>query len=346
MARTPITAFLALSASALALLLPSPASAQYGGTVGWPPSGGWGAPAPQPTGYMPSSSSRQPSSDIEIGTLYVASAAYGVGAGVWLDAELGIKDPALAFITPAILGVGGPVGVYFLDQPKMPRGIPGAISAGLTLGALEGMHIWMYQYAQAKSEDAWGSLAFSRSLFFGSTLGGAAGAALGYLQEPSPKLSLFVGSGGLWGSAIGSMFGYGVSSGENYGERNDALALGNLVGFNVGMLAAGGLSAAWIPGYKQLTYMWVGAGVGFVGTLPIYLFYAGGDRPARRGLIAQGLGTTLGIAAGGIFTFYDPDWVIGDNQTDPSKQRYASVEGVAPMAIPGGLGLQMTGILF
>lgn len=355
MPRTSPRTSLALSllsvlAGLAATLVARPAAAQYGGGVGWTPNGGmtWGNPQPQPQPYYgaPPSNQRASSSDVEIGTLYVAAASYGVGAGIWFDVEVGVKDPGLAFIAPAILGVGGPVGVYFMDQPKMARGVPGAISAGIALGALEGLNIWTYQYAQAKSSDEWGGKGLARSLFLGSTVGGAGGAALGFLQQPSPKLSLFVGSGSLWGSAIGSMFGYGVSSGESYGDRNDALFLGNLIGYNVGMLAAGGLSAAWVPGYKQMTFMWIGAGVGFGATLPIYLFYIGGDNPARRGLIAQGIGTTLGIAAGGIFTFYDADWARDDSAPDPSKRRYASVSGVAPMALPGGVGLQMTGILF
>jgi len=353
MPRHGLRSFLALSLSVSSLLVAAPAAAQMGGGVGWNPATGtatWGNPQPQPYGYgtpQPQpTSGRQPSSDVEIGTLYVASAAYGVGAGIWFDAELGVKDPGLAFIAPAVLGVGGPVGVYFLDQPKMPRGVPAAISTGITLGALEGLNLWMYQYTQAKSADEWGGRGLARAMFLGSTLGGAGGAALGFLQEPSPKLSLFAGSGALWGGAIGSMFGYGASSGASYGDRNDALTLGNLIGFNVGLAAAGGLSAVWVPGYKQMTFMWVGAGVGFAATLPIYLFYIGNDNPTRRGLIAQGIGTTLGIAAGGIFTFYDPDWTIGDNNADPSKRRFASLTGVGPMPVQGGMGIQMTGFLF
>lgn len=339
------TTLVSLALAALPLLSSSPAAAQFGG--GWTPGGGgvtWGQ---QPVPYgapPPSTSSSRGSSDLEIGTLYVASAAYGAGLGVWFDVEAGIKDPGLAFIAPAVLGVGGPVGVYFLDQPKMNRGIPGAISAGITLGAGEGLNIWLYQFTQAKSADAWGGLGLARSVALGSTLGGIGGAAVGYLQEPSPKLSLFVGSGGLWGSLVGSMLGYGVSTGETYGDRNDSLMLGNLIGYNVGMAAAGGLSAAWVPGYKQLTFMWIGAGAGFAATLPIYIFYAGSDYPARRGLIAQAIGTTLGIAAGGVFTFYDPDWA--SEQVDPTRRRYATIEGVGPMAVPGGMGVQMTGFLF
>ncbi|RYE89359.1 MAG: hypothetical protein EOO75_11940, partial [Myxococcales bacterium] len=199
----------ALSTAALTLLAASPASAQLGGGFGWnPQTGGYGAPVgpqpyPGPTS-VPNSSGGQ-SSDLEIGTLYGASAAYGVGVGIWFDAEVGVKDPALAFIAPAVLGVGGPVGVYFLDQPHMRRGVPGAISAGLSLGAMEGANIWLFQFTRASSADAWGGRGLARSMVLGATVGGAGGAVLGFLQEPSPKLSLFVGSGGAWGSLIGSM---------------------------------------------------------------------------------------------------------------------------------------------
>lgn len=339
----------ALSTAALTLLAASPASAQFGGTFGWnPQSGGYGAPAgqqpyPGPTS-VPNSSGGQ-SSDLEIGTLYATAAAYGVGTGIWFDTEVGVKDPALAFIAPAVLGVGGPVGVYFLDQPHMRRGVPGAISAGLSLGAMEGANIWLFQFTRSSSADAWGGRGLARSMVLGATIGGAGGAVLGFTQEPSPKLSLFVGSGGAWGSLIGSMLGYGTSGGaDKYGTRNDAMFLGNLVGYNVGMLAAGGLSAAWVPGYKQLTFMWAGGAVGFAATLPIYAFYVGNGDNVRRGLIAQGIGTTLGIAAGAAFTFYDADWAMAD--PDPSQRRYAKMTGFGPMALPGGLGAQVSGLLF
>ena len=62
---------------------------------------------------------QQPSRErtsLEIGALYGVSAAYGVGMGVWLSAEVGIKDPALFLIAPAVLGVGAPVGVYLFDR--------------------------------------------------------------------------------------------------------------------------------------------------------------------------------------------------------------------------------------
>lgn len=339
---------LALSTLALSLLTAATAAAQPGVGIGWNSGSGgstWGTPAPTSTPL--SSNSSGASSNLEIGTLYVAAAAYGVGTGVWIDAEVPIKDPGLAFIAPAVLGVAAPVGVFFLDQPtRMPRGLPGSIAAGLTLGAGEGLNIYLFQYTRADADKEWAFRELARSSFIGATVGGGLGALVGYYQEPSPKHSLFLGSGAIWGSAIGTMFGFGASSGETFGQSNDSGMLGNLIGYNVGLGAAGALSGLWVPGYKQMAFMWMGAGLGFAATLPVYLFYAGGDYPARRGLIAQGIGTTLGIAAGGIFTMYDSDWIISDDKANPARPRFAQITGVGPMPLQGGMGAQLTGVLF
>jgi hypothetical protein len=309
---------------------------------------------PQPS----SSSSSRDSSDVEIATLYVTGAAYGVGTGIWLDAEAGISDPGLRFIAPAVLGVGAPIGVFFLDQPKLRRGVPAAISLGITLGGGAGFAIWSYQFTSTEkfadndpeqlNQKAWGFKELARSTWIGSTAGGAVGAVVGFLQEPSPKLSLFVGSGALWGAGVGSMFGYGASpdNGLGYAGNNESAALGGLIGYGAGIAASAGLSAVWLPGYKQQAFMWMGAGAGFAVTLPVYLFYAGSDAPAKRGLIVQGTGTLLGIAAGGIFTMYDPDWIISENTNGRGKTQIAQVTGISPMPLPGGMGAQLTGILF
>jgi hypothetical protein len=348
---------LAATLSSLTLLASATASAQYGGGVNWNPAAG-GQPVYQgPNGYgapvggpvVSSGGPSRDSSNLEIGFLYAAATAYGVGTGVWLDAELGIKDPGLRFIAPIVGGVGAPVGVFFLDQPKLPRGVPAAISTGMMIGAGEGFGIWSYQFVSSNSENSWGFKELARSTFIGSTLGAGAGAAIGFTQEPSPKLSLFLGSSVMWGSAVGTMFGFGASSKDsNYGKSNDSASLGGLIGFNAGLAAAAGLSAAWIPNYKQLAFMWMGAGLGFAATLPVYVFYAGNDDySAKRGMIVQGIGTTLGLAAGAIFTMYDQDWVVGlDDKGQRNQPAFVQLTGVGPMAVPGGMGAQLSGVLF
>src|SRR6478735_7711345 len=304
------------------------------------------APVPQPAlpatpqplppstpayGYVPPPSNQRSSSEITV--LYGTAAAYGVGVGVWVGAEAGIEDPGLFLIAPAILGVAAPVGVYLLDHPSLPRGMPAAIASGLVIGAGEGIGLASYQIVSRSSADAWGFRGLSRATAIGATLGGVGGFALGYLQEPSPKSSLFATSGVAWGAAIGAMFGYGASgAGLGYGLANDSAALGGLIGYNVGLAAAAGLSTVYIPSYRALSYMWIGAGIGAAASLPVYLLYVGEDRPpAKRGLVFSGTTTTLGIVAGAL--------LAGTGSESASSERspqFAHLDYILPMPTANG----------
>src|ERR1041384_1007323 len=246
---------------------------------------------------------------LEMGTLYGVSAAYGAGMGIWISTEVGFDDPALFLIPPALLGVAAPIGVYFFDRPKLKRGVPAAVAAGALIGAGEGLGVWGYQVVNAKEADEWGFRGLARAEAIGSTLGAAGGFALGYFQSPSPKSSLLLSSSVVWGTAVGSMFGYGAThSPQPYGISNDGAGLGGLIGFNVGLAAAAGLSTVYVPTYKSLAAMWLGGGNGFAASLPVYLLYAkDGGPPAKRGLIFSGVATTLGIGAGALFTFGSDD---------------------------------------
>lgn len=279
---------------------------------------------------------------LEIGTLYGVSVVYGAGMGVWISTEVGLKDPGLFLIPPALLGVAAPIGVYFFDRPKLKRGAPAAVAAGALIGAGEGLGVWGYQVVSAKEADEWGFRGLARAQALGSTLGAAGGFALGYFQSPSPKSSLLLSSSVVWGTAVGAMFGYGAThSPQPYGVSNDGAALGGLVGFNVGLAAAAGLSTVYIPTYQSLAAMWLGGGIGFVASLPVYLLYAGdGGPPAKRGLIFSGVATTLGIGAGALLTLGSTDSADADSQP-----RFAQVYGFAPLALPNGAGIQVLGAL-
>jgi hypothetical protein len=317
---------------------------------GYSTQGNWQTGA-QPTPYAPSpaSSSSQEATDLELGTLYAVAAGYGVGTGIWLDAELSIDDPGLKFLAPAILGVGAPAGVFLLNRPRMPRGMPAAIAAGMAIGAGEGAGLASYQFVHASEQDAWGFRGFARSVFIGST----GGAALGYLtavaMEPSPKTSILLGSGVAWGTVIGSMFGYGGSAaGSPFGDANDSASLGGLVGYNVGLVGAAAVSTVWVPTYYSLEWMWLGFGAGAAVSLPVFLLYAGGDHDARRGLIFMGTASTLGLAAGAIFTIDSHE--IGQSngpglfgrEPTPAFQ----ITGAGVMPVQGGMGFQVSGLLF
>ncbi|RYZ05019.1 MAG: hypothetical protein EOO73_21765 [Myxococcales bacterium] len=279
---------------------------------------------------------------LEMGTLYGVSAAYGAGMGIWISTEAGFEDPALFLIPPALLGVAAPVGVYFFDRPKLKRGVPAAVAAGALIGAGEGLGIWGYQVVSAKEADEWGFRGLARAEALGSTLGAAGGFALGYFQSPSPKSSLLLSSSVVWGTAVGAMFGYGAThSPQPYGISNDGAGLGGLIGFNVGLAAAAGLSTVYVPTYKSLAAMWLGGGIGFAASLPVYLLYArDGGPPAKRGLIFSGVATTLGIGAGALLT-----WGSTDSAAADEEPRFAQLYGFAPLALPNGAGIQVLGAL-
>jgi hypothetical protein len=326
---------------------------QPGAGFGWSAQTGGAGTVPARVPPSPWSQSDQSATDVELWTLYGVSAGYGVGTGVWLDAELGIDDPGLQFLAPGILGVAAPVTVFLLNRPRMPRGMPAAISAGMAIGAGEAVGITTVQYVHAKEGQAWGFRGFSRSVFIGSTLGAGAGAAAAYVMEPSPKTSLLVGSGVAWGTIIGSMFGYGgTQAGSSFGDANDKTAVAGLIGYNAGLLGAAALSTMYVPTYRSLAWMWAGFGLGTAVSLPVYLFYAGGDHDARRGLVFQGAAAMLGLAAGAVFTIDSSDSAMDSStRTATSGANEPStapiqVTGAGLLPVPGGMGVQVSGLLF
>lgn len=340
--------FLALFFASAHVSAQTPPPQPYGAPAGYgpatqaaPPPAAY--PAPQPAyGYPPyaSSSTERERSGAEIASLYGVSVAYGVGVGIWFDAEVGVKDPAGALIAPAILGIAAPIGVYVADAP-MRRGLPAAIAAGAVVGAGEGIGIASLQFVRASKSDAWGFRGLSRATTLGATLGALGGGAFGYLQHPSPRSSVLVTSSVVWGSAIGGMFGYGASAKDaGYGRSNDQAALGGFIGYNVALVGAGALSMVYIPTTTSLEWMWAGAGIGFVASLPVYLLYAGSDSPAKRGLLFSGTATTLGLAAGALFTARSTE------SAEASRPAFARLTGIAPLAAPGAVGLSAFGELF
>jgi hypothetical protein len=259
--------------------------------------------------------------------------------GVWAGAELGIEDPATFLILPAVLGVAAPFGVYAADRP-LRRGVPSAIAAGALIGAGEGIGIASLQFVTADEDSAWGFRGLTRATAIGATVGAAGGAVLGYLQEPSPRLSLFAMSGASWGAAIGAMYGYGASeAGVGYSRANDSAALGGFIGYNVGVVATAALSTLYVPSYTSLGWMWAGGAAGFAISLPVFLIYAGDEGPpAKRALIFSGTTTLLGIGAGALFTLRTSD--VGSNAPSYDGVR---ITGLSPWTVPGGVGMALSG---
>jgi hypothetical protein len=206
-------------------------------------------------------------------SLYVTSAMYGAGIGIWIDAEIwpdGDPDPGLALIAPIVLGGAAPVTVWAIDtfafRRGMPEGLPSAVASGLLIGAGEGLGIAGYQWVTADCPtpdncDEWGFRGLARAEVVGATVGGVAGAGAFYLLRPYPETNVMWTSSIFWGTVVGSFFGGGASNGD-WGQANDGVALGGLIGFNVGLAGAVGASIFWTPSWNQLGWMWGGFAIG------------------------------------------------------------------------------------
>jgi hypothetical protein len=178
----------------------------------------------------------QKSTSLEIGYLYVTAGVWGVGTGIWIDAEAGVKDPGVALIAPALFGVAGPLAVFLADRTPMREGLPSAIATGAVFGAGEGLAIAGLQNANSLPDSAtisintsgvggpkglptaqrtvtssWGFKGLARAEFLGATLGAGAGFAFGYFLKPSPKTNMLLASSLLWGTVIGAELGGGAS---------------------------------------------------------------------------------------------------------------------------------------
>ena len=94
--------------------------------------------------------------------------------------------------------------------------------------------------------------------------------------------------------------------------------------------------------------MWAGAGIGAAVSLPVFLFYAGEDEPgespppAKRGFSVHGHGDDARRPGGGIFSSgAADDYSLGKSRDRaPRLGHWASLDYVAPLASPGGIGVQ------
>ena len=306
----------------------------------------YGAPPTYNTQYSGYTQSKaQPrSTALEIGYLYGTATAYGIGTGIWFDAEVGIENPGYRFIAPIVLGATAPLLVYLADLRPMPRGMPAAIATGMLIGAGEGLGITSYQYVTAKAENEWGFIALARAEFIGGLVGGGAGYLAARHLKPSPKTSMFIASATTWGALLGSEFGAGASSGP-WGEANDTISLGGLIGFNVGLAASLGVSAAFIPSWDQIKWMWYGLGLGQLASFPVYIFYAGSDHDPRGGLVVQGIAGAIGIGAGALIGKADGPATRGANELT-ERPAFAELLGGGLMPVEKGAGVQVYGTLW
>jgi hypothetical protein len=285
--------------------------------------------------------------------LYGTSAAWGIGTGIWIDAEAGIDDPGLMLILPVVIGAAAPVGVFMIDRfayrKGMPDGLPSAVGTGLMVGAGEGLAIASYQWVVTDEEDEWGFKGLARAEVIGSTLGGAAGYGLYYLTRPQPETNILISSSVVFGTLIGSAFGGGASNGDWGTYTNDGMALGGLIGYNVALAGAVTTSLFYTPSWHQIGWMWGGMGLGMAASLPVYIFYAGSeDHDPRRGLIFQGVAGTIGLALGAILAppKKDHSSFYAEAEEEDEDTPWIKVMSGGFLPIYQGVGAQLSGMLW
>jgi hypothetical protein len=304
----------------------------------YPPQGQPYPPQAQPQPYPPQQQPPPPPpaadnkrSSGELTYLYITSAAYGVGTGIWIDSLGKVTDPGLAFIAPLAFGVAMPIGVYFLDDNvTLHRGVPSSIATGMLLGALEGMSIsgmqWQFTGGENGSDSQWKFHTWTTLTWIMSTGGGIGGYAFGEWLRPDPRSLSFIASGAGWGAASGIMFGAGAVG----GDWKDGAAVWGFVGMNAGILATGALSTVYTPSYNAQKWMWIGYAAGTAAGLLVYPFYLASDANPRHGLIANSLGGLAGVGLAAILAGQMTD-------DEPSGKRAFNMPfqlGAAPA--PGG----------
>ncbi len=361
--------FVALAAFAATALFAGPSSAQFPPPGppppghGQPPRPGYGQPGYGQPGYgqpgyghpgygQPPRKGSKVSTGLEMGYLYAASAAWGIGAGIWIDAEAEVGDPGLMLIAPAVIGVAAPLSVFLIDRfafsKGMPEGMPSSIGTGLLVGAGEGLGIASLQWVRTEEANSWGFKGLARSEIIAATVGAGAGVGWYFLKKPLPEANIFISSSVGMGALIGSFFGGGASNGDWFAHTNDGMALGGFIGYNVAL--AGSVTSClfkWAPTWSQIGWMWAGLGIGAAAASPVYIFYAATDKyDPRRGMIFQGVASTIGMGLGLILGEWRSSKSGYAQQEENKKPSFAKIWGGGIAPTKGGMGVQLIGELW
>ncbi len=243
--------------------------------------------------------------------LYITSALYGIGSGIWLDALFKLDDPATAIVMPLAFGVAAPVGVYFWDSRGGPlhRGVPASTAAGLVLGGLEGMAIAGTQWQYTREDDKdWSFRTQTTVTWIMATGGGIGGWAFGEWLRPDPRSLTFIGSAAGWGVLCGGMLGIALQG--KHDDWKDGSSIAGLIGYNVGIAGGGAISILHTPSFNSQKWMWGGYLIGALAGSLVFPFYLFVDDPQlKRGLIGPSLGGLAGVTLAGVLTWdmKDPD---------------------------------------
>jgi hypothetical protein len=90
-----------------------------------------------------------------------------------------------------------------------------------------------------------------------------------------------------------------MGAGVVNGDWKDGASVWGFAGYNIGIVATGAISTAYVPSWQTIKYMWIGELLGTLVTMPVYIFYVGDSENIHHGLIANAAGglAGLGLAA-------------------------------------------------
>jgi hypothetical protein len=216
----------------------------------------------------------------EIATLYLAAVSYGLGTGGYLavlaepDSISGVTVPLL------VMGTAMPLTVYLIDRTSPFRyGTPSAISAGLTVGALEGA-LWTSWYqAQADRMDEVSAKTAATLVWLPTTLGALAGGVLGEKVGTTPGRAELLAAGGAYGAAVTGLTVSSIVDDDH--EADEVVLLSAAVAANAGLVGGYLLGRRWSPGVARVRYIQLGGVSGGLGTGLLYLTIADKNSDGR-----------------------------------------------------------------
>lgn len=232
----------------------------------------------------------------EMSVLYTTAFTYGFGTSAWVALQLQPKSFAAAVLPFVAITTASVGGVALIDDYRPFRlGVPQAISAGLSVGFLEGVWLVGYQHAAATEAGSqpWKASTISTILWSGATVGGITGGLVGALTEPTPGQTSLTSSAGLWGGIGAALFAAALQSDES--KRGVTAFAAGAIGYNVGLI--GGLvSTSYVrPSVARVRLINLGGLAGGLVALGGYLLFAEDEAALRGGLLSSGVGGLTGL---------------------------------------------------
>ena len=237
-------------------------------------------------------------SNDEISILYTSAFVYGLGTSAWIVLLTKPENFAGAVLPFAGITASAVVGVAVADGYRpFRRGVPHAITAGLYLGAGQGLWVVGFQRAGAARRDdgsGWESAEVATALWAGATLGGVAGGLVGAWREPTPGRVSFTASAAIWSGLVFSFAGAALDPNDR--TRGEVAFATGGIAYDVGILTGIITAPRITPSVARMRFVDLGGiGGGLLGA-GVYAIAAESTANPRAGLASAAAGSVSGLA--------------------------------------------------